>query len=215
MSREKDDRPRKNRGEFVAEGGPRTRRRRAEILDAAAHVFASKGFHGATTQDIADVLGIRQASLYYYFSSKEEALEAVCLMGAEGFYEQAKEVMSGDGDARSKVAALVASHLAPLATKPDYIKAFLHQRQFLPGASRRKIGRWSRGLERLFERAISGGIATGEFRAGLDARVATLGILGMLNGVPAWIGKEGRDLSSIVEQISDLAIGCLEAKDRL
>ena len=55
---------------------PRSRRRRApEIIEAAARVFAQRGFHGATTQDIADVLGIRQASLYYYFPSKEGALE--------------------------------------------------------------------------------------------------------------------------------------------
>ena len=38
-------------------------------------MFAERGYHGATTQDIADVLGIRQASLYYYFPSKEAALE--------------------------------------------------------------------------------------------------------------------------------------------
>ena len=45
------------------------RRRTEEIIEAAAQVFAERGFHGATTQDIADVLGIRQASLYYYFPS--------------------------------------------------------------------------------------------------------------------------------------------------
>ena len=50
------------------------RRRAAEIIEAASRVFAERGFHGATTQDIADVLGIRQASLYYYFPSKEDAL---------------------------------------------------------------------------------------------------------------------------------------------
>ena len=61
------------------------RRRAPQIIDAAARVFAERGFHGATTQDIANVLGIRQASLYYYFSSKEAALELVCLKGVEGF----------------------------------------------------------------------------------------------------------------------------------
>jgi len=66
------------------------RRRAPQIIDAAARVFAERGFHGATTQDIADVLGIRQASLYYYFSSKEAALELVCLKGVEGFFEAAK-----------------------------------------------------------------------------------------------------------------------------
>ena len=43
----------------------RQHRRGAEIIVAAAKVFAERGYHGATTQDIADVLGIRQASLYY------------------------------------------------------------------------------------------------------------------------------------------------------
>mgnify|MGYP000653296456 CR=1 FL=1 len=47
--------------------------------------------------EIADVLGIRQASLYYYFPSKEVALETVCLIGAEGFYERAKAIAESEG----------------------------------------------------------------------------------------------------------------------
>ena len=73
---------------------------RAEIIEAAARVFAERGFHGATTQDIADVLGIRQASLYYYFSSKEVALELVCLKGVEGFFETAKAIADAAGRPR-------------------------------------------------------------------------------------------------------------------
>ena len=53
-------------------------RRADAIVDAAANVFAERGYHGTTTQAIADVLGMRQASLYYYFPSKEAALELVC-----------------------------------------------------------------------------------------------------------------------------------------
>ena len=75
---------------------PASQRRRApQIIEAAARVFAERGFHGATTQDIADVLGIRQASLYYYFSSKEAALELVCIKGVEGFFEAAKVNCNG------------------------------------------------------------------------------------------------------------------------
>ena len=56
----------------------RVLRRADEIIDAAARVFAERGYHGTSTQAIADVLGMRQASLYYYFPSKEAALELVC-----------------------------------------------------------------------------------------------------------------------------------------
>ena len=71
---------------------PSQRRRAPQIIEAAARVFAERGFHGATTQDIANVLGIKQASLYYYFTSKEAALELVCLKGVEGFFDAAKAI---------------------------------------------------------------------------------------------------------------------------
>jgi hypothetical protein len=43
-----------------------------------------------------------------------------------------------------------------------------------PTESRRRIGRWSRGLERIFEEVIKEGIAEREFRAALDPRMAAL-----------------------------------------
>ncbi|MEZ5529902.1 MAG: helix-turn-helix domain-containing protein [Porticoccaceae bacterium] len=61
----------------------RYRQQHCRALAAAARVFAQKGFHGATTQDIASELGIKQGSLYYYFNSKETALEEVCLMALQ------------------------------------------------------------------------------------------------------------------------------------
>jgi hypothetical protein len=33
-------------------------------------------------------------------------------------------------------------------------------------------------------------VRSGEFRAGLDCRLATLALLGMCNAAPAWLGKE-------------------------
>jgi AcrR family transcriptional regulator len=47
---------------------------REEILDAAAGLFVSQGLAATTTRQIADRVGIRQASLYYYFSGKDEIL---------------------------------------------------------------------------------------------------------------------------------------------
>src|SRR4051812_5854936 len=159
------------------------RRREPEIIEAAARVFAALGFHGATTQDIANVLGIRQASLYYYFSSKEAALELVCLKGVEGFFDAAKSIAAEKRSARERLSLLIRSHLSPLVDRGNYAKVFLNERQHLPSESRRRIGRWSRGLERIFEQVISDGIDNGEFRGDLDMRLTALAILGMCNAV--------------------------------
>jgi len=47
---------------------------REEILDAAAELFVGQGLAATTTRQIAGRVGIRQASLYYYFSGKDEIL---------------------------------------------------------------------------------------------------------------------------------------------
>jgi len=184
-----------------------SRQRRApEIIDAAARVFAERGFHGATTQDIADVLGIRQASLYYYFSSKEAALELVCLKGVEGFFDAAKAIATEKRTARGRLSLLIKSHLSPLEDRANFVKVFLNERQHLPSESRRRIGRWSRGLERIFEQVIREGIAHGEFRSDLDVRLSTLAILGMCNSAPTWHLKEGRPVADIAAQFASLVL---------
>ena len=177
----------------------RRQRRSAEIIDAAARVFAERGFHGASTQDIADVLGVRQASLYYYFPSKEVALEMVCARGVEGFVENAIRVTERKASAAEKLAGLIQSHLAPLRDRADYVKVFLNERRHLPAESRRRIGRLSRAVERIFEDVIRAGVQRREFRSDLDPRLATLAILGMVNAVASWIGK---NKGATIERVS-------------
>ncbi|MEA5455562.1 helix-turn-helix domain-containing protein [Sinomonas sp. JGH33] len=46
--------------------------KREEILTAALHVIAEKGYRGASVREIAEAAGISQAGILYYFSSKEE-----------------------------------------------------------------------------------------------------------------------------------------------
>ena len=178
------------------------RRRTPEIIDAAARVFAECGFHGATTQDIADVLRIRQASLYYYLSSKEAALELVCLKGVEGFFDSAKAIAAEKRSAHERLSLLIESHLSPLVDRGNYVKVFLNERQHLPSESRRRIGRWSRGLERIFEQVIQEGIEKAEFRADLDVRLTTLAILGMCNAVASWYAREGRPAADVATEFS-------------
>ena len=161
-------------------------RRADEIIDAAARVFAERGYHGTTTQAIADVLGMRQASLYYYFPSKEAALEEVCARGTDGFVEGAERVMQMDVPPLAKLKLLIASHLAPIETMPDYVRVFINERRYLPDASRKRVGRKSRRIERCFEQVIQAGIDNGSIPPGTDARLAMLAVLGMCNAVINW-----------------------------
>lgn len=48
-----------------------------EILDAAGELFTEQGYAGTSTRAIAEAVGLRQASLYHHFSTKEDILIAL------------------------------------------------------------------------------------------------------------------------------------------
>lgn len=50
---------------------------REEILDAAAELFTTRGFTSTSTRMIADAVGVRQASLYHHFATKDDMLAAL------------------------------------------------------------------------------------------------------------------------------------------
>jgi len=61
------------------------------LLTSAVRCFASNGFHGTTTRDIASVVGLSPAAMYVYFPSKERVLFEVIRTGHERVLEHIRE----------------------------------------------------------------------------------------------------------------------------
>jgi len=55
----------------------RREKRRKQIYEGAVKVFAEKGYHDATTQEIADAAGLAKGTVYEYMESKEDILMLV------------------------------------------------------------------------------------------------------------------------------------------
>ena len=181
---------------------PRWERRYREVLGVAAAVFAEKGYAGASTRDIADRLGVRQASLYYYFASKEAALAAICELGVKDFIENLEQIIGRSEPFAKKIRAAIANHLSPLRSHPeaDYIRVFLRHRHELPNGLRQEIAMLARAYQSLIERLLNEGIKAGELRSDLDPQLATLALLGLCNSV---IANRALPRSSTIDQIID------------
>jgi AcrR family transcriptional regulator len=90
-------------GKTAARRQRRIAARKKQILDAAAQVFADKGFHRATTREIADVADVSEGTIYNYFGSKEDLLIGVMTRLGESeqiamsaLPERLEEALSGD-----------------------------------------------------------------------------------------------------------------------
>jgi AcrR family transcriptional regulator len=184
-----------------------------QILEAAARQFSKKGYHVATTKDIAEELGIQQGSLYYYIKSKEAALEQICLVAIEGYVAFSEEIRRSRRSPRQKVQDVVAHHLRTIQDRPEFFKVFMNHRHGLREEVRREIGRQTREYEKNIEAIIRQGVRKGEFRSAIDCAHATLALLGMCNFVAVWWGKRSNTtVPQISQEFADLLIEGLAGK---
>ena len=191
-------------------------KRHGEIVDAAASVFAEKGFHGASTKDIADRLGIRQAGIYYYFKSKDAALGEVCRLGVAGYVERIEAIVAQNLPADDKIRRAVLEHLRPFHRIRDHVLVFHNERRYLQGEDRTRVARLAHAYEQAFETIFFSGAEAGTFRAGLDCRLATRGLLGMCNSVSAWYdGGSEAEIEAIAAAYAELILSGVTAQASL
>src|SRR5689334_613921 len=144
----------------TAPAKPRQLRRRREIMDAAAAVFAKKGYHAATTRDIADSLGMQPGSLYYYFESKEAALEEICRIGGSEFGDHIEAILKTKMPTRDLIRSAIGNHLQ--GDRRHYVTCFAHNRRFLPAEVVPEMNRLARRYTKLWEDLFQRGIERNE-----------------------------------------------------
>lgn len=81
--------------------------RRNQILDAAAVVFAEKGFHPATTKDIAKQAGVSEGTIYNYFDSKTALLLGIFERMKATIMQQDVPPVPDGADVRAVVTAML------------------------------------------------------------------------------------------------------------
>jgi TetR/AcrR family transcriptional regulator, cholesterol catabolism regulator len=185
----------------------RYRHQRQEAIKAAASVFAEKGFHGASTRDIAERLGIKQGSLYYYFRSKEEALGEVCLFGIEDYVRRMERIAKSDQPFEAKLLATLTSHLSSYREKNEALKVYNDERLYLPEEKRRVLKQLGSGYRQLLEGIFEEGIRQGVIRNSIDCHFAAQAVIGICN---AWgdliVRDPDLDIFDVTQKSADLLL---------
>ncbi len=171
---------------------PRPRRRlRAEerweqILTVSAELFSSKGYHGASLDDIGERLGIQKAALYHYVRSKEDILVEIydrMLTRAEAeVLPIADEPFAPD----ERLRRMVSRYIGLMIEQADMWSLIHYQQNALPEASYEATLRRKRAFEKTFEGVVREGQASGLFKP-MPTRLMVLSLFGMCNYVHHWI----------------------------
>lgn len=180
-------------------------RKKQAAVAAAAQVFAEKGFHGATTKDIAACMGIKQGSLYYYFKSKEEALQEVCEFALGSYLERMRSICDKEKPFDTQLLAIITAHLSAYREQNSALKVHNDQRLHLPRERRTRIKELGSEYRALLEHVIERGITNGDLRSSVDAHFVAYTIIGVCNAWGASLMRDANlDLFSTVQQCVDL-----------
>jgi len=185
----------------------RYEQQRQSAIRAAAAVFAEKGFHGACTKDIAERMGIKQGSLYYYFKSKEEALGEVCLYGIQDYVEHMATIADSEQTFEAKLTATLTSHLSSYRERNEALKVYNDERLYLPKGRRSRLKELGSEYRQRLERIFEEGKRSGALRQSVDCHFAAQAVIGMCN---AWgdliVRDSDLDLFTVIQKCTDLLI---------
>jgi AcrR family transcriptional regulator len=183
------------------------------LLEAAAEAFAEKGFHATTTRDIAARVGLSPAGVYVHFSSKEELLYQLSLVGhraALGIVIASAD--SAAGDPRAQLQALVSDFAAWHARHRRTARVVQYELGALTSEHRATIAGLRREIQARVRTILVSGVEAGLFVVP-DVRGTALALLSLVVDVARWYRPEGqRSPDDIGALYADLALRMVSAR---
>lgn len=165
--------------------------RRNQILNAATEIFAKKGFHRATIQEIAQTAGISHGAIYNYFESKDDLLISVMARLAE-LQKLDVDLMQGLQDDTRRFLADVFEHRLDLIQKNQQIfKATLPEMLINPHLQDRFYAQFFQPTVTLLEQYLEAQIQLGNVQpvdAPLTGRVIHSTFIGLI--ILCFLGDE-------------------------
>lgn len=169
----------------------RYERRRHAVVDAAARVFAERGYHATSVAALLEATGLTAGGLYHYVTERDELLVLICDELMDPLLERAREIVATDEPPEDQLRALLRAWLDHIARHLDHMRVFQQERQVIEhdprwGQIRDKRVEFEHLVETLLARVERAGAEVA------DRRLALLALLGMVNYTPTWFRPHGR-----------------------
>ncbi len=159
------------------------------VLDAAARLFAEKGYVATSMRDIAVACGMLPGSLYYHFAAKEDLLVAVYERGVQALRDSVRAAVARETDPWARLEAACAAHLETVLRRSDDAQVLIRVMPSDIAAVAAELRRLRDSYESEFEQLV----AKLPLPAGTDRKTLRLMLLGALNWSRFWFDPERRD----------------------
>jgi TetR/AcrR family transcriptional regulator, cholesterol catabolism regulator len=178
--------------------------RRSELTRQAARLFAERGYHGTSIDQLAKAMGVQKGSLYAHIASKHELLYETMQEGAAAFHG-ALDAIDETLPATEKIRLALRAHLRVVAEQLDVATVFVREWRYLEGEHRDEIVAERRRYEERWRALFREGRELGLLRTDLDDAAAALLALSALNWAYTWLAP-GRDTDELADRFHALLL---------
>ena len=96
--------------------------RRRALLDAAARLFAERGFDRVSMEDLGSAAGVSGPAVYRHFPGKQSVLAALLIDVSKGLFDGGSNVIEEGTDAAASLRALITFHVTFALANADVIR---------------------------------------------------------------------------------------------
>ena len=178
--------------------------RRQELARQAARLFAEKGFHGTSMEDVASAVGVQKPSLYEYVASKQDLLYETMRDGAHAFHA-GLDAIDERLPATERLRLALRSHLRVVAEQLDVATVFVREWRYLEGERGDDFVRERRRYEDRIRALFRDGVEQSELRTDLDVATAALLFLSAANWAYTWL-ESGRETDALADRFFDVLL---------
>ena len=185
--------------------------RRTQILEAAEAVFAAKGYHGATTREIAQAADVSEGTLYNYFANKRDLFVGLMTSRTDALVESIAEVRAGSVE--GAMAELLAGQFKRMR-EHRHFRLFLQEARLDPELNRTLVQEMLPRISQQVERLMTDLIDAGVMRR-VDPEIANWTLMSAVVGLALFsdLGAapvlEPISVEALAAQVSDIFINGL------
>ena len=181
--------------------------RRKRILDGALEVFHKSGIEGSTMDQIANQAGFGKATLYYYFSSKEEVFCAIMEKGWKPLWEDLEDTIHSEDSSNNELFIDALCKVSNIILKDKNLYRFLFTAPKAMSNMPENLQTWRVYQNRLYgslRGLLEEGISNNQF-PNTDSEILFKAIGGLFHGV-LFLGDEGNkqvsrnDIKKLLQQ---------------
>lgn len=172
------------------------------IRTAALKLFAQHGYAAVSMRQIAKEVGVQAGALYNYTPDKQSLLLTLMETHMEEVLSawQETEAAIDPTDVIARLHAFTCFHIRFHMQRPDAVFIAYMELRNLSDENFTRIEALRSRYEGRLRQILQDGVASGQFEVS-DAKITTLAVIGMLNGVITWYREGGRLSLDEVEAI--------------